>query len=134
MASPKLVTPPPPNIQAKQPMRFTASVALFTATAAQRNVSERQKTSKQTKRIECVLKQMERKDSERAGALMREKALLYYHVSQDDLLLFLQLKHFHTFSFHVERLLFLLFYQGRLPGLNCWFTEKIECFSHKLLH
>lgn len=31
MASPKLVTPPPPNIQAKQPMRLTARVALFTA-------------------------------------------------------------------------------------------------------
>lgn len=30
IASPKLVTPPPPNIQAKQPMRFTARVALFT--------------------------------------------------------------------------------------------------------
>lgn len=70
MASPKLVTPPPPNIQAKQPMRFTASVALFTATAAQRNVSERQKTSKQTKRTERVREQMERKDCEREGALM----------------------------------------------------------------
>lgn len=31
MASPKLVTPPPANIQAKQPMRLTARVALFTA-------------------------------------------------------------------------------------------------------
>jgi len=36
-ASPKLVTPPPPNIQIKQAMRFTASVALFTVRAAQRN-------------------------------------------------------------------------------------------------
>lgn len=32
IASPKLVTPPPPNIHAKQPMRFTARVALFTET------------------------------------------------------------------------------------------------------
>ncbi|TNN41295.1 hypothetical protein EYF80_048525 [Liparis tanakae] len=30
MDSPKLVTPPPPNIQAKQPRRFTARVALLT--------------------------------------------------------------------------------------------------------
>lgn len=30
IASPKLVTPPPPNIHTKQPMRFTARVALFT--------------------------------------------------------------------------------------------------------
>lgn len=35
IAKPKLVTPPPPNIQAKQAMRFTASVALFTVEAEQ---------------------------------------------------------------------------------------------------
>lgn len=32
IASPKLVTPPPPNIHAKQPMRFTTRVAIFTVT------------------------------------------------------------------------------------------------------
>lgn len=39
IASPKLVTPPPPNIQAKQPIRFTASVALFTERPHNRDIS-----------------------------------------------------------------------------------------------
>lgn len=37
IAKPKLVTPPPPNIQAKQAMRFTTSVALFTVEPQENN-------------------------------------------------------------------------------------------------
>lgn len=39
IARPKLVTPPPPNIQTKQAMRFTASVAVWTVREHHRDIS-----------------------------------------------------------------------------------------------
>lgn len=42
MAMPKLVAPPPPHIHARQPIRFTANVALFTGKPEERQASSRQ--------------------------------------------------------------------------------------------
>lgn len=52
MAMPKFVTPPPPNIQAKQPKRFTTSVALLTVRTQQQqqksNIDAKEKALKNT--------------------------------------------------------------------------------------